>query len=36
MLKGAEALGGGWAAVDKASEADKAKMRFFKVEVTLL
>ena len=34
-LKGAEVLGGGWKAVDKASEAEKAKMRFFKVEVEL-
>lgn len=35
VLKGAEALGGGWKAVDKTSEADRAKMRFFKVEVAL-
>lgn len=35
VLKGASALGGPWNAVDKASEADKAKMRFFKVDVAL-
>ena len=35
VVKGAESLGGGWKAVEEASEADKAKMRFFKVEVEL-
>ena len=35
VVKGAEALGGKWHEVDKASEADKAKMQFFKVVVEL-
>ena len=35
VLKGAESLDGEWHEVDKASESDKAKYRFFKVEVEL-
>jgi len=35
VLKGAEALGGDWHEVDKASEADRAKYRFYKVVVEL-
>ena len=35
VVKGAESLGGGWKVVEEASEGDKAKMRFFKVEVEL-
>ena len=35
VLKGAEALDGEWHEVDKASESDKAKYRFFKVVVEL-
>ena len=35
VVKGAESLGGGWKAVEEASEGEKAKMRFFKVEVEL-
>ena len=35
VLKGAETVGGKWHEVDKASEADKAKYRFYKVVVEL-
>ena len=35
VVKGAESLGGDWNDVDTANEADKAKMRFFKVVVEL-
>ena len=35
VLKGAESLAGEWHEVDKASESDKAKDRFFKVVVEL-
>ena len=35
VLKGAESLDGEWHEVDKASESDKAKYRFFKVVVEL-
>ena len=35
VLRGAESLDGEWHEVDKASESDKAKYRFFKVEVEL-
>ena len=35
VLKGAESLDGDWHEVDKASEEDKAKFRFFKVVVEL-
>ena len=33
VLKGAATLDGGWKAVEGASAAEKAAMRFFKVEV---
>ena len=35
VLNGAESLGGDWHEVNKANESDKAKMRFFKVEVEM-
>ena len=35
VVKGAETLGGDWHEVDKASEADRAKYRFYKVVVEL-
>jgi len=35
VLKGAETVDGDWHEVDKASEADRAKMRFYKVVVEL-
>ena len=35
VLRGAESLDGECHEVDKASESDKAKYRFFKVEVEL-
>ena len=35
VVKGAESLDGDWHKVDKASESDKAKFRFFKVVVEL-
>ena len=35
VVKGAETLGGEWHEVDKASEADRAKYRFYKVVVEL-
>ena len=35
VLKGAESLDSEWHEVDKASEADKAKYRFFKVVVVV-
>jgi len=35
VVKGAESVGGDWHEVDKASEADRARMRFYKVVVEL-